>query len=798
MKTTKYNPSKIEPIWRKVWLTDKLYKTPDYSDKPKYYCLVMFPYPSGDLHIGHWYNFQPADTYARYKRMNGFNILNPIGFDAFGLPAENAAIKKGNIHPREWTIDNIKRMTKQLETMGASYDWSRVIVTCDEEYYKWNQWIFIQLFKKGLAYKKLAQANWCPSCKTTLANEQVVNGRCERCDTPVTHKEINQWMFKITAYAQQLLDDLKQLDWPQKTVLMQKNWIGRSEGIKIEFKFKSIKMPVFTTRPDTIYGVTFMAIAPEHPLVEKLTTKEHKQEVEKYVESARRETEIERLSTEKEKTGVFTGSYCTNPVTNKSVPIYVADYVLLTYGTGIVMGVPAHDRRDYDFAKKYNLPIVEVISGGNLKKESYEGEGKLVNSGQFNGINSKEAITKVSEFIEQKGWGKREVNFKVRDWLVSRQRYWGTPIPIIDCPKCGLVPVPEIDLPVKLPFIKDFKPTGSEKGPLAKSKEFLNTTCPKCGGKAIRETDTMDTFVDSSWYFLRYPNPHLDSAPFDKKLIKSWLPVDMYIGGAEHTVLHLLYSRFFIKALRDMGYLNFDEPFKALRHQGIILGPDRQKMSKSRGNVINPDELVEKYGSDTVRVYLCFMGPYDQGGPWDPKGIGGAYRFLHRVFSYVSEVKISNKESHETETITNKTIKKVGEDIQNFKFNTAVSALMEFLNHLEKQKEVTRKTVETLLLLLAPFTPYLTEELWQKIGGKYSIHTQTFPKYDPKKIIESRFMMVIEVNGKVRDKVEVPVEITENVAKSIALESAKVKQHISGKSVKKVIFVPRKLINIVI
>ena len=793
----RYDPKTIEIKWQKEWKEKGIYHTPQRSSQKKYYCLVMFPYPSGDLHIGHWYNFGPADVHARYMRMKGRNVLFPLGFDAFGLPAENAAMKRSNLHPSDWTQNNIKTMTVQLEHMGAMYDWDRVVDTSNPSYYKWTQWMFIQLYKKGLAYKTMAPANWCPQCQTVLANEQAENGVCWRCGSEVTRKDINQWFFKITAYAEELLDGLHELDWPEKTKLMQKNWIGKSVGARINFTWKQEILPVFTTRPDTIFGVTFMAIAPEHPLVPSMTTKDQKKVVEEYVQVSRKETETERLSTDREKTGVFTGSYAKNPINGKEIPIYVADYVLQSYGYGVVMGVPAHDQRDYDFAKKYDLPIVEVVSGGDSKKEAWEGEGKLVNSGEFTGFTSVDGRKKIIAFIEKKKIGNAEINYRIRDWLVSRQRYWGAPIPMIHCKTCGWVPVPESDLPVLLPRISDFQPTGTEKGPLVKSKEFVETSCPTCGGKAERETDTMDTFVDSSWYFLRYPNSNLSEAAFDEKEMKYWLPVDMYVGGAEHTVLHLLYSRFFTKALRDMGYLSFDEPFRALRHQGIILGPDRQKMSKSRGNVINPDELVENFGTDTVRTYLCFMSQYDQGGPWDPQGISGSYRFLGRVYMYFENRKYSSGlEEKDVERLLHKTIKKVGDDMASFKFNTAVASLMEFLNLIVK-RNITKETARTYFLLLAPFAPHLAEELWKNAGGQFSVHTKMWPEYDEKKLQEGEKELVIQVNGKLRDTLQVKVGLTKEQAQKIASLSERVKAHIQGKKIRKVIYIPDTLINLV-
>ena len=795
-----YQPSKIEPKWIKRWEEQKLYKTPDKSDKPKYYCLVMYPYSSGDLHIGHWYNFAPADTFARFKKMQGFNVLHPIGFDSFGLPAEGAAIKR-NIHPQDWTEQNCAWMIEQLKTIGPMYDWDRLVYSHRPDYYKWTQWMFLQLYKSGLAYKKKAAANWCPQCQSILANEQAEGGKCWRCEGPVEQREVEQWFFKITDYTDQLLEDLDKLDWPERTVAMQRNWIGRSEGTEIDFVLEGgTKVPTFTTRPDTIFGVTFFVLAPEYPLVEKITAEENKAGVEKYVENAKRKTELERISgVEREKTGVATGGFVVNPLNNKKVPVYVADYVLMTYGTGAVMGVPAHDQRDWDFAKQHGLEIKEVISGGDISKEAYVEEGTMVNSGQFNGLRSEEAIKKFSDFIEKKGLGRCRVNYHLRDWLVSRQRYWGAPVPIIYCSKCGTVPVPEGDLPVELPYDVDFTPEEG-KSPLATSSEFVNVKCPQCGGSAKRDTDTMDTFVCSSWYYLRYLDPHNEKQFANPELVEGWMPVDRYIGGVEHAVLHLLYSRFFTKALRDFGYLKVDEPFKALQHQGIILGEDHQKMSKSRGNVVNPDELVKAYGADTVRMYLGFMGPYDQGGPWSYKGIEGVPRFLRKVWRLVGEsAKSSPAEStKELRAHLHRLIKKVGEDLEAMKFNTAVAAFMEFVNGWSKGGQgLVKDDIKLFLRTLAPFAPFICEELWANLGEKESIHLQMWPKYDKSLLKEDLVTLVVQVNGKVRAKLDVPIQISEKDVRSRVEELENVKKYLEGKKIKKVVFVKGKLINLV-
>ncbi|MDO8743425.1 MAG: leucine--tRNA ligase, partial [Candidatus Azambacteria bacterium] len=689
-----YNAAKIEKKWQKIWEKSGIHKTKDkVKGKTNFYHLVMFPYPSGNLHMGHWYNYAPADVFARFKKAQGFNVLSPIGFDAFGLPAENAAIKN-KIHPRAWTDKNIATMKKQLKSMGAIYDWSREIITADPEYYKWTQWLFLKMYEAGLAYKKKSLANWCPKDQAVLANEQVVNGRCWRHpDTLVIQKEVDQWMFKITDYADDLIKDLEELDWPERTKLMQKNWIGKSEGTLVKFSiFKSQfskYIEVFTTRPDTLFGATYLVLSPDHPLVENITIREQKEEVRHYAANARLKTELERMSSAREKTGAFTGSYAINPVNGEKIPIWVSDYILMNYGTGAIMAVPAHDERDFEFAKKFNLPAIEVIK-----------DGLLINSGEFTGLKPAEAGIKITKWLKSKNLGDFSTQYKMRDWIISRQRYWGAPIPIIYCERCGIVPVSEKDLPIKLPLLKDFKPAGGGKSPLARAKNFVNTKCPKCNGKAVRETDTMDTFVDSSWYFLRYADPKNKKQFADKQKL-TWLPVNMYVGGAEHAVLHLLYSRFFVKALKNLGYLEFNEPFMALRHQGIILGVDGQKMSKSKGNVIDPDGLVKQYGADAVRMYLCFMGEYSQGGPWSSTGILGMKRFLNRIYNKFSifNFQFSNIKNQNLEKLLHQTIKKVGEDIENFKFNTAVSALMILFNKMENEN-ISVESARTFLKLL--------------------------------------------------------------------------------------------------
>ncbi len=836
-----YQPNKIEKKWQAIWDKAGIYKTPEKAKRKKnFYHLVMFPYPSGDLHIGHWYNFGPADIYARFKRMSGFNVMSPIGFDGFGLPAENAAIKR-NIHPKDWTFQNIKRMRGQLKSMGNIYDWQREVITCEPDYYKWTQWMFLQLYKAGLAYRAKTPANWCPGCKTILANEQAVEGKCERCSAEVRQKEVEQWLFKITDYAEPLLKNMEKLDWPERTKTMQKNWIGRSVGAELKFKMKNEKckttnqnekfINVFTTRADTIFGATYLVVAPEHKIISDYELQIlNIKEVKEYIEKSKKKTELERQTEAKEKTGVkLEGIMAINPANGKEIPIFVADYVLTNYGTGAIMAVPAHDQRDFDFAKKYNLPCSKVIQPPELARritnpidraigvqevfglesECYEGEGELINSGQFNGQNSVEAREKIGLWLAEKGLAKKQVNYKLRDWIISRQRYWGAPIPMINCEKCGWVPVPEKDLPVLLPNIKDFKPSGEGQSPLSKSPKFVQIKCPKCKGNAQRETDTMDTFVCSSWYFLRYADPKNKNTFASPKKLQNWLPVNMYIGGAEHTVLHLLYARFFTKVLKKLGFLNFSEPFSCLRHQGIILGPDGQKMSKSKGNVIDPDSYVQKYGADAVRTYLCFMGPYAQGGAWQMKGIVGVYRFLQRVWDMAMKnekrkvkndnlkCKINDK-GEWLNKLLHKTIKKVTEDIENFRFNTAISSLMILVNEMQAKGGASQEQIKTLLLLLAPFAPHITEELWNKNITQSSIHNEKWPRYNPKIIVDETISLVIQINGKAREIIQAAPDISEKSAQGLALSSEKVRKWLEGRKIIKTIFVPGKLINIVI
>jgi leucyl-tRNA synthetase len=817
--SAKYNPQEIEKKWQEKWEEDKLYQVSDDDPRPKWYALTMFPYTSGDLHIGHWYAMAPSDVHARFKRMQGYNVLHPMGFDAFGLPAENAAISRG-IHPFKWTMQNVANMRRQLKSIGAIYDWSREVVTCLPEYYKWTEWFFLKLYEAGLAYRGKAPVNWCPRCQTVLANEQVVNGGlCERCGAAVTRRDLEQWFFRITKYADELLD-FDGIDWPERIKIMQTNWIGRSQGTEIAFALdhpgtaeKEIR--VFTTRPDTTFGVTFMVLAPEHPLVAVLTSPEKRADVEDYIAKSRRLSEIERLSTDKEKDGVFIGAYCLNRLNGEKVPIWIADYVLLSYGTGAVMGVPAHDQRDFLFAKKYSLPIRVVIAPSGWRgedlEEAYIDHGVMVNSAQFNKLPSEPGIEAVSDFLEKKGWGRRTISYRIRDWLISRQRYWGAPIPMVYCPKCGIVPVPEKDLPVLLPEDAEFKPTGES--PLKYHEQFVNTACPRCGGPGKRETDTMDTFMCSSWYFLRYASPHYAAAPFDSDKIKFWMPVDLYTGGAEHAVMHLLYSRFFIKAIRDLGLVDFDEPFTRLFNQGTIIA-EKQKMSKSRGNVITPDQYVADLGADTVRAYLMFLAPWEQGGEWDDSGISGVSRWLNRVWQlvlggYRQNKKIApdarQKTERELTRFTHQTIRRVTEDLERIHFNTMIAALMELTNYLIKVKEtqaiassVWEESIDILLRLLAPTAPHLAEELWQQIGHDYSIHNKSWPQWNEELARNEEITLVVQVNGKLRDRITAPVSLTEAEARQLVLKSQKVQSHLADKKVIKVIYVPGKLVNFVV
>ena len=800
----------IESKWQKIWADTGLYKFDRSRVDKKYYCLEMFSYPSGaKLHAGHWYNYGPADTFARFKRMQGYEVFQPMGFDAFGLPAENYAIKTG-IHPEESTLKNIATMEGQLKRIGAMYDWDYEIKTCLPDYYKWTQWMFLPLYKKGLAYRQEAPVNWCPSCNTVLANEQAQGGICERCGSQVTHKNLNQWFFKITAYADELLDDIDKLDWPEKTKLMQKNWIGRSFGGEVEFQVKNsdVTLKVFTPRADTIFGVTYVLLAPESPLVDKVVTDEQRAAVEEYKEKSAKATEIDRMSSTREKTGVPTGAYAINPVNGEEVPILVADYVIASYGTGAVMGVAAHDERDFVFAQKLGLPIKRVIKGKDGVEDSlpFCEYGILTDSGEFDGMSSEDAKLAILKKLEKEGKGGLKTNYRLRDWLVSRQRYWGAPIPIIHCDHCGDVPVPEKDLPVRLPMGVNFTPDGES--PLKKCDEFINTTCPICGRPAKRDADTLDTFVCSSWYFLRYPDAHNADKPFDSEWINKMLPVDKYIGGAEHACMHLLYARFFTKALRDMGYLNFDEPFLSLVHQGTILGPDGNKMSKSKGNVVSPDDSIAKYGADIFRVYLMFGFNYVEGGPWNDNGLESISRFFDRVERIVKkcyEVNFANaplgKAEKELNRVRHNTIKCVTNDLGSFSFNTAVARLMEFVNAMynyeantAQKNAIYKDCAKDLVLLLAPFAPHFCEELWEMLGQKYSVFNQSYPTFDPAAMVLDEVELAVQINSKMRAKVTVAASASREEIEKAALEAVK-DQLVAAP--KKVIVVPGRLVNII-
>lgn len=802
----------IESKWQKIWADTGLYKfNRDRVDK-KWYVLEMFSYPSGaKLHAGHWYNYGPADSYARFKRMQGYEVFQPMGFDAFGLPAENYAIKTG-IHPHDSTMKNIATMEEQLKKIGAMYDWDYEVCTCLPEYYKWTQWLFLQLYKHGLAYRKAAPVNWCPSCNTVLANEQVIQGECERCGSTVVRKNLTQWFFKITDYADELLEGLDKLDWPEKTKLMQKNWIGKSYGGEIEFavKGREEKFRVFTTRADTAFGVTYVVLAPENPLVDVITTPECKAAVEEYKYNASKVTEIDRLASNREKTGVMTGAYAINPVNGREVPILVADYVLASYGTGAVMGVAAHDERDYVFAEKLGLPIERVVKSadGSPDELPYTDYGVMVNSGEFDGMSSEEGKIAVIKKLEKEGKGALKTNYRLRDWLVSRQRYWGAPIPMIHCEHCGVVPVPEEDLPVRLPYNVDFTPDGVS--PLAKCEEFMNVKCPVCGRPARRDPDTLDTFVCSSWYYLRYPDNKNDKEAFDRKWIDKMLPVDKYIGGAEHACMHLLYARFFTKALRDMGYLDFDEPFLSLVHQGTILGSDGNKMSKSRGNVVSPDDSIAKYGADVFRVYLMFGFSYVEGGPWNENGLDSIGRFFDRVERAVKkcyevefEDRAPEKAEKELNYVRNATIKAVSADIETFSFNTALARIMEFVNAIyaydaavSKKSALFKDCVKDLVLLLAPFAPHFSEELWEMLGQPYSVFNQRYPVADEKALVRDEVELAVQVNSKLRARITVPAGAERGEIESAAREA--VKAQLGGAEPKKIIIVPGRLVNLIV
>ena len=798
----KYNPKKIEKKWQKRWREQDLYQAKDFSKKPKKYIMVEFPYPSGDgLHVGHVRSYTALDALSRKKRMEGYNVLYPMGWDAFGLPTENYAIKTG-IHPIKVTEQNIKVFKKQMRLLGLSFDWSREINTTDPKYYKWTQWIFLQLFKKGLAYQTEMPINWCPSCKIGLANEEVIAGKCERCGAQTKRKLLKQWMLKITKYADRLIDDLEKVDYVEKIKAQQINWIGRSYGTEIKFQIADSKqsIDVFTTRTDTLFGTTALVIAPEHPLLEKLTTKENKAKIKKYVLASQKKSEFERTQLDKEKIGVFIGSYCLNPVNQEKIPIWVSDYVIATYGGGAVMIVPAHDKRDYQFAKKYGLEIREVVSGGNISKEAYVDYGKLINSDQFNGLSSKEAIKKITDWLIKNKLGHKTIHYKLRDWVFSRQHYWGEPIPIIHCSKCGIVPVPEKDLPVKLPYVEKYEPTDTGESPLAIIKDWVDIKCPKCAGPAQRETDTMPNWAGSSWYFLRYIDPDNNRKLADSKKLKYWLPVDLYNGGMEHTTLHLLYSRFWHKFLYDIKVVPTAEPYQRRYSHGVVLAEDGRKMSKSFGNVIKPDEVIIKYGADTLRVYEMFMGPFDQMISWSTKGVQGCSRFLARVWKLFNDKqKFSSKTDKELLTKLHQLIRKVSNDMEAMKFNTAVAGFMEFINlWAEPGRNLSKKDSEIFLKLLSPFAPHITEEIWEELDNKRSIFLEKWPQYNKKLIEEETWQLIIQINGKVRDKIEVKKDISEKQVKEIALSQEKIKKWLGNKKPKKIIYIPNRLVNLVI
>ncbi len=805
---------KIEKKWQQIWEKDRLNNfNPKNIDK-KYYCLEMFSYPSAaKLHLGHWYNYGPTDSFVRYKKMKGHEVFQPMGFDAFGLPAENYAIKTG-IHPKDSTEKNIANMEETLREMGAMFDWNAEIKTCNEDYYKWTQWLFLKLYEKGLAYRKEAPVNWCPSCKTVLANEQVVNGECERCASTVVKKNLTQWFFKITDYAEELLQGLTNLDWPEKTKAMQKNWIGKSTGAEIEFACESgDTFKVFTTRADTLFGVSFIVLAPEHPLVQKVTSKKQKKAVEEYVFETSKASEIERLSTTREKTGVYIGHNAINPINGKPIPIYVADYVLYSYGTGAVMGVPGGDERDFEFATKYDLPITRVTKGINCNDDlPFHDEGIIVNSLGFDGMTTQEGRKAIVNKLIKDGKAEYKTNYRLRDWLVSRQRYWGAPIPVIHCDKCGVVPVPYKDLPVKLPYDVEFTPDGES--PLKKHEGFMNVKCPICGGDAHRDPDTLDTFVCSSWYYLRYPDANNPDMPFDPAIINKILPVDKYVGGAEHACMHLLYARFITKALRDMGYLKFDEPFKSLVHQGVILGPDGFRMSKSKGNIIAPDPYVQQYGADVLRLYLMFGFSYTEGGPWNDDGIKAITKFLDRVERMALKIVANDEKSqgvigkNEKELLyaTNYAIKSVDKDIDAFSFNTAVARLMELLNALAKYDAIDEiknfnlfnDCFKKFLLLLAPCAPHFCEELWESFGNKTSIFNAEFPEFDPKALVKDEIEYAIQINSKLKTRLMLHSGISNDEIKEILLQDEKISAEVAGKEIKKFIVVPNRLVNIIL
>lgn len=814
-----YQAKEIEAKWQRVWAEAGVHRTDPDATKTKFYTLEQFPYPSGEgMHMGHVRVYSIGDVIARFKRMNGYRVLHPMGVDAFGMPAENAAIERG-VNPRDWTLNNMKKFREEQERLGISYDWDRYLATCLPDYYRFTQWLFLLFYERGLAYRKKASVNWCPDCATVLANEQVENGKCWRCDAEVTKKELEQWFLKITDYADRLLEGLDRLPrWPERVKTMQRNWIGRSEGAKVTFTLPELNdepVTVFTTRPDTLYGVTYLVLAPEHPLVERLIAgKEKEEELRAFIEQMKKESEIERTAADAEKVGMDTGAVARHPLTGETVPVWIANYVLMDYGTGAVMGVPAHDERDFQFARKYGLPIRHVIQprDGELENplaEAYTGEGVLINSGPFDGMDNREAIRAISDQLAEKEAGGPAVTYRLRDWLISRQRYWGCPIPIVYCDGCGAVPVPKEELPVLLPEDVTFD---GKRNPLTTSESFVQTTCPSCGGPARRETDTMDTFIDSSWYFFRYADAKNDRLPFDPERIREWLPVDEYIGGIEHAVLHLLYSRFFTKVLYDAGLVHVDEPFTSLLTQGMVL-MDGAKMSKSKGNTVSPLEIIERYGADTARLFILFAAPPERDLEWSDSGVEGCYRFLGRVFRTVMrheelfrnrpEARPEKGPARDLYRRIHRTIKKVTEDVgERYHFNTAISAIMELMNAINEYPEdadrgTLAEALETGVILLAPFAPHLAEELWHAMGHETSVHEQPWPSYDPEMLVEEEVEMAVQINGRVRDKLVVPVTADRETVEQLALNQERIKNHLSGKTVRKVIVVPKKLVNIV-
>jgi leucyl-tRNA synthetase len=809
----RYDPKKIEPHWQSEWERQNLYLTRETPGRPKYYVLEMFPYPSGaGLSVGHLHNYVPCDVIGRYKRMAGFNVLHPMGWDAFGLPAENEALLRGR-HPTETVPQYAANFKRQLTISGCAYDWTREINSSSPEYYKWTQWFFLLLYKRGLAYRATGAQWWCDECHTILANEQVVNGCCWRhTDTPVTKKDLEQWHIRITEYADRMLEDLDAIDWPEPIKLMQRNWIGRSEGAELSFPVSghaSAEVKFFTTRPDTVFGVSFMVLAPEHPLVAEITTPAQRDAVEAYVAQARRQSEIERMSTVKEKTGVFTGAYARNLFTNRDIPIWIADYVLMGYGTGAIMAAPGEDQRDFEFAMKYGLEIPRVTAPANGSSaqpdRAFTEHGIAVNSGFLDGMTTIDAIRAVCKYAQEHEIGRPTVSYRMRDWNISRQRYWGCPIPIVYCKaKCGIVPVPDDQLPVRLPAMKEYQPSGTGRSPLANVPEFVNTTCPKCGGPAERETDTLDGFACSSWYFLRFASPRDDAAPFDRKAVDYWLPVDLYVGGAEHAVMHLLYARMWTKVMFDAGMISFKEPFPMLRNQGMVWAADGQKMSKSKGNVVTPDAMIEKYGADALRLWELFMGPFDEPTNWNESGVAGTQRYLTRVWTMVRRYSKAGcpeaAPSDEVLRATHKTIATVTDHIERMRFNTALAALMEHLNAIAKLEPaaLNRFVIESYVLMLSPMAPYVGEELWRALGHQTSVHLESWPAFDEAMTREDTVTVVVQVNGKVRDRLQVPAGSGEEQVRALALASEAVQRHLGGKPPRKFIYVPNKMLSIVV